>query len=262
MAQVRPTGLDLSQAGRILCYFYNSLCWKGLQAAVSDEISDIFAASRFFSQVTGPSLDRLRAMAIRRRYAKGERICRQGDDCPGIYVVGSGAVRVFNIAPNGKEHVLHFVTPGMTFLEVAVIGRFACPAWAEATEATTCVLLPTEPFLKALEQDHDLCLQLMGGMAYWVRQLVGLMEDIVLRDAAGRLARYLLDVRSEQGDTLTLPSLKKDLASHLNLTSETFSRTLRRLTDAGLIAQFPDHRLRIADPAALQDVADGMFPEI
>jgi CRP/FNR family transcriptional regulator len=229
---------------------------------VSDEIADILAGSRLFSQVTGPSLERLRAMAIRRRFAKGQRICRQGDDCPGIYVVGSGAVRVFNIAPSGKEHVLHFVAPGMTFLEVAAIGRFACPAWAEATEATTCVLLPTGPFLKALEQDHDLCLQLMGGMAFWVRQLVGLMEDVVLRDAAGRLARYLLDMRSEQGDTLTLPSLKKDLASHLNLTSETFSRTLRRLTEAGLITQPPDGRLRIVNPSGLQDVADGMYPEI
>lgn len=230
--------------------------------ALSDQIADILSASRFFSQVKGASLGRLLAMALRRRYAKGQWIVRQGDPCPGIFVVGSGAVRIFNVAPSGKEHVLHFVRPGLTFLEVAVMGRFACPASAEATEPTTCVLLPTDPFLKALEEDHALCLQLMGSMALWVRQLLGLMEDIVLRDAAGRLAGYLLEASAAQGETLTLPGLKKDLASHLNLTSETLSRTLRRLTDAGLIEPLEGQRLRIVRREALQEVADGMFPQL
>ena len=70
-------------------------------------------------------------------------------------------------------------------------------------------------------------------MALWVRHLIGLMEDIVLRDAAGRLARHLLEACGPEGEMFTLPSLKKDLASHLNLTSETVSRTLAALGTPG-----------------------------
>lgn len=98
-------------------------------------------------------------------------------------------------------------------------------------------------------------------MAGWVKQLVGLMEDVVLRDAAGRVARYLLGVAEENG-AVRLPSLKRHLASHLNLTSETLSRTLRRLADGGLIVSGDDQSLTVLDHVGLEQVADGEFPMV
>ncbi len=229
---------------------------------MSEKVRDILDSCRFFSEVRGDSLDRLLSIGRLKHYAKGELIFRQDDPCPGLYVVGSGAVRIFKTAPSGKEHVLHFVGPGLTFAEVAVIGGFACPAFAEAMSESTCVLLPAEGFHRALRDDHALCLQIMSSMAFWVRHLVGLMEDLVLRDAGGRVARRLLEAAGESSETFTLPNLKKDLASHLNLTSETLSRTLRRLQDAGLIAQLDGPRLRIVCRAELQDLADGIYPRL
>ena len=229
---------------------------------MSEQVREILAACRFFSEVRGPSLERLLGLARLRQYPKGTIIFREGQECPGVFVVGTGVVRIFKTAPSGKEHVLHLVDPGLTFAEVAAIGGFPCPAFAEATQDTTCVLLPTTPFMQALRADHELCLQLMSSMAFWVRHLVGLMEDIVLRDAAGRLARHLLEAGGAEGSTFTLPSLKKDLASHLNLTSETFSRTLRRLADAGLIEQPSPGTLRILRRADLDELAHGLYPKI
>jgi hypothetical protein len=36
---------------------------------------------------------------------------------------------------------------------------------------------------------------MLVGLTHWVRHLVNLMEDLVLRDAAGRIARLLLDAK-------------------------------------------------------------------
>jgi CRP-like cAMP-binding protein len=224
-------------------------------------VGEILHNCRLFSAVGAPGFQRLAAISRLSKFAKGQMIFREGDDCPGVYVVGTGLVRVFKVAPNAKEHVLHIVGPGGTFAEVAAIGGFECPANAEAVAPTTCALLPVDLFKKALEEDHPLCLEVMTGLTLWVRHLVTIIEDIALRDAAGRLARYLLESQENEDGTIELPSLKRHLASHLNLTSETFSRTIRRLIEAGLIAELGRGGVRLVDRKKLRLVAEGLFPE-
>lgn len=218
----------------------------------------ILRRCKLFARLEPPQLERVVAMALPQSFEKNEVIFRQDDPCPGIYVVESGQVRIYKLNPAGKEHVLHLARPGDTFAEVAVIGGFACPANAEALEPTRCVLLPATPFARALRDDHALCLQLMTSLAMWVRQFVGLMEDIVLRDAMGRLSRYLAAAAEDGRETVELPTLKRHLASHLNLTSETLSRTLRRMEELDLIERVDAGRVRVLDADALRDAAEGL----
>jgi CRP/FNR family transcriptional regulator len=227
---------------------------------LSQNVIDILQHCRLFAEVQGPSFQRLATIARLVKLQKGERVFSDGQECPGMYVVGSGLVRVFKTAPNGKEHVLHMVGPGQTFAEVAAIGNFPAPANAEAVVPSACVLLPLRPFRQALEEDHPLCLGMMTGLAFWVKHLVGLMEDIVLRDATGRLARYLLNSPRNDDGTIELPTLKRHVASHLNLTSETLSRSLRRLADCGVIAQHEGSRVELLDHEQLRMIAEGMTP--
>ncbi len=225
------------------------------------DIAEVLASCAFFSQVESASRTRLTRMAVRREFQKGEVIFREGEIAPGVFIVRSGLVRVYKLAPSGKEHVLHLAGPGMTFAEVAVLGGFPCPAYAEALEATACVLLPAKPFAEALRSDHRLCLQILSNMATWVKSLVTLLEGIVLRDAVGRVAGYLLQAHAEQGATIALPGLKKHIASHLNLTSETLSRTLRQLREERLISE-TEHGLVIEDVQGLERLSEGYYPRI
>ncbi|HRX70355.1 MAG: Crp/Fnr family transcriptional regulator [Candidatus Competibacteraceae bacterium] len=213
-----------------------------------------------FARVTEPSRSTLLDMAVIQHFAGGEMIFRQGEPCPGLFVVGAGLVRIFVLAPTGKQQILHQVTRGGTFAEVATIGQFACPAFAEAVFDTECLLLPNSRFQCALQEDHQLCLQLLGGLAGRVHQFLMALEDITLRDAAGRVARFILKVADSGHDQVFLPGLKKDLANQLNLTSETFSRTLRRLIDAGIITPTQGQELRIISRERLQQISDGCFP--
>ena len=228
---------------------------------MAHSVKDVLHKCSLFKRLDANSLELVSYCGRIVEFKKGEMIFRQGDPCPGLYCVAEGVVRVYRLAPSGKDHVIHFVEAGGTFAEVAVIGDFPCPAYADAAEDAECLLLSAERFRMLLKSNHAVCLQLLEGMGYWVRQLVGLLEDIVLRDAVGRVAGHIL--RAEKppaGAPFMLPMLKKDLASHLNVTSETLSRTLRRLADADLVELSEPQKIRIINREALEGVAAGLPP--
>ena len=194
-------------------------------------------------------------MAKKVTFATGDLVFKQDDPCPGIYCVGTGVIRVYRIGGGGKEHTLHMAGPGQTFAEVAVIGGFPCPAYAEVTQAAECVLLPNRDIQAMLRAEHAFCLELLVGMSHWVRHLTSLLEDITLRDASGRVARHLLQAAPDAHGTIGLAGLKKHIASHLNLTSETFSRVLRKLADGNVVEIIDDKHLRVVDRATLESLS-------
>ena len=182
---------------------------------------------------------------------------RDGQDCPGIFIVESGLVRVFKSAPNGREHVLHMVSPGQTFAEVAAIGNFPLPANATAAQASTCVLLPARP----LQISPDRRPPAVPADAHRHVVLGAALCAVDGRHRIARRGRAGGAVPAEPGANgereLSLPGLKKDLASHLNLTSETLSRVLRRLDEQGMIASKKGGKLRLMDAAGLRAMVEG-----
>lgn len=213
----------------------------------------IIAECSLFHGVSPGHRRRLVEMARKVSFPAGTLVFKQDDPCPGIYCVGSGTVRIYRMGAGGKEHTLHLAGPRQTFAEVAVIGEFACPAFAEVTDAAQCALLPARALLTMLRDEHAFCLELLVGLCQWVRHLTGLIEDITLRDADGRVARHLLQAKPDARGTVGLTGLKKHVASQLNLTSETLSRVLRRLADAGMVEVVDGRRLRLLDRQALQE---------
>ena len=217
--------------------------------------SRIVASSSVFGAASETHHRQLAELGRLVEYEKDQAIFRQDEPVPGMYIVISGLVRVYKIAPNGKEHTLHLAAPTQTFAEVAAIAGFPCPAWAQAVEATRALLLPTEGFARLLRENHTLCLEVLAGMGLWVRHLTNLLEDIVLRDAAARVARLLLAAPRDADQICLLSGLKKHLASQLNLTAETLSRTLHRFNEAGHILILEDQRIQIRSAQSLASLS-------
>jgi CRP-like cAMP-binding protein len=82
---------------------------------------------------------------------------------------------------------------------------------------------------------------------------VGQVEDLALRPATARLARFLLE--QVQDPTLAHPAVTRALiANHLATTPETVSRSLRILEAEGAIC-FDRHRILILAPDKLRELA-------
>lgn len=226
-------------------------------------VHDILARSSLYRGLDAASLVRLSSLSRVVRASAGQTVFRAGEPCPGVYVVGSGVAQLVREAPSGKRQVLRFIEEGQGFAEAAVIGGFPTPVACLAVEDLECALIPADDFRALIHADHDFCIRIMQSMAARVHTLVSLLEDLALRDAVSRLARYIAEhVDGPERPVVSLAMTKSDLALHLNLSRETLSRTLRRMKDIGAI-DLTEEGLRLVNPGLVSRIArDGLTSEI
>ena len=100
-------------------------------------------------------------------------------------------------------------------------------------------MIPKRPFLALLAREPELGLRMLGSMSQHLRVLVGLVEDLTLKDVETRLANWLLRRCPQPHDaravSIQLACTKRVLAAELGTVSETFSRTLAKFRQLGLI---------------------------
>jgi len=181
---------------------------------------------------------------------KDEYLFREGEPARGFYVVQKGAINVHRVSPAGKEQVIHVFRSGESFAEAALASPTGYPAEARAVEPSTVLLIPKAPILDLIGRRPDLALRMLGSMSAHLRVLVGMLDDLTLKDVETRLVNWLVKHSRGQPGAIQLPGTKRVLAAELGTSSETLSRTLARLRDQKLIA-VTGKTVVVRDPAAL-----------
>jgi CRP/FNR family transcriptional regulator len=215
-----------------------------------------------FSALAAEDLKRLAATTSMRRLSKGEALFHEGDDANGFYLLTEGRIKVFKITPDGREQILHFISPGETFAEVALFSGSTYPAGAQSLEASEAIFFPRADLLRMVEKNPQFSLGIMAGFARWVRQFNNLLSEYT-KAVPSRLAGYLLAEALRQqpsalsdGARVRLEVNKTEIASLLGTISATLSRSFAQLRDAGLI-EISDREIVIRDLSGLRDVASG-----
>ena len=210
-----------------------------------------------FSRLAPLDLDRVVKASRAIRFRGGELICREGQSCEGFYVVAGGSVRVYKIAPDGRERTLHVVRRPCSFAEAAMFVERGYPAFAEAIEDCEVILVHREPFLRIIREQPDCAVRVFESLSQWLHRLLDQLETETFLNARAKLASYLLrEARRQGGDAagrveVELRLAKKDVASELGMAPETFSRAQADLESRGLIRP-GGKRIEIADTAALE----------
>ena len=207
----------------------------------------------YFENCAQPTLDLLTARAVLRHFLPGEAIFYEGDSALGLWLIETGSVKIFKINPDGIEQILHLLSVGNTFNEIASFDRGANPANAAALSETQVWLIPSESIDMALLADPALARRVIQLMAARVRGLVHQIEDLTLYGAVVRVARFLLN--QAQDPALSAPGVTRTaIAAYLATTPETISRALRTLEVGGAI-RFDRHRIVIVREDLLRELA-------
>ena len=193
--------------------------------------------SQLFSGLPPEDLAAITAFTVVQTLAKGAYLFHEGEPSRGCYLVQSGAVNVHRVNAAGKEQVIHIFRAGESFAEASLASPMGYPAHARVVESGTVLLIPKAPILDLIGRRPDLALRMLGSMSTHLRVLVGMLDDLTLKDVETRLLNWLVkNGRTAPGGVIRLPGTKRELAAELGTSSETLSRTLARLRDQKMIA--------------------------
>jgi len=183
---------------------------------------------------------------------KGAYLFHEAEASRGCYLVQSGAINVHRVNASGKEQVIHVFRSGESMAEASLASPTGYPANARAVEPSMVLLIPKAPILELIGRRPDLALRMLGSMSQHLRVVVGMLDDLTLKDVETRMLNWLIKHgRGAPGGVIRLAGTKRVLAAELGTSSETLSRTFARLKAEQLL-EVTGNTLRVLDLAALQ----------
>jgi CRP/FNR family transcriptional regulator len=208
---------------------------------------------QLFTGLPPADLAEIADFSLLRTLEKGAYLFHEGDPSEGFYVLQKGAINVHRVSAAGKEQVIHVFRASESFAEASMAVPTGYPANARAIESSTVIVVPKAPFLALLTRRPDLGLRMLGSMSQHLRVLVGLVEDLTLKDVETRVINWLLKrcAADAVAATIELGRTKRVLAAELGTSSETLSRTFARLRDDDLLG-VRGNTLHLRDVLALR----------
>lgn len=202
-------------------------------------IENCLRSTQIFAGLPAADIEMLSAMVISKRLEKGEYLFREGERSVGFYIMQQGAINVHRVGAGGKEQVIHVFRPFESFAEAALATAGGYPANARAVVASTVLLVPKTDFIALVGKRPELALRMLGSMSQHLRVVVGVLDDLTLKNIETRLANWLLKRCTapigDQPQTIHLEQTKRVLAAEMGITSETLSRTLAKFREQKLL---------------------------
>ncbi|MEA5575726.1 Crp/Fnr family transcriptional regulator [Anabaena sp. UHCC 0451] len=201
------------------------------------EVKNFLQKTPIFQNIIDEQLQVVANIAIYQTYKKTETLFWEGDEATGFFIVKSGRIKVFKVANNGKEQILHIFETSEYFAEVPAFDGGKFPASAAAIENSEVLFIPRTTFFMVLQQHPTLAIAMLGTFARHLRHLTHLVDSLSFQEVPERLTNYLLKL-SQRHDNINVIKLdlpKTQLAALLGTVPETLSRAFYKLSQEGKI---------------------------
>ena len=196
-----------------------------------------------------------------RRYAPGETIYNQGDECAGLFCIESGLVGIRRLDENGNSTLLRLASPGETVGYESFLTRALYSNGAEALMASNICFVDRAVVRRLLQKNPEVGLSFLDHSLHDLAAIEDRYMESVTSRAKRRLLQLLLALNDRfgietggGGCLIELPISRQDLAGLIGSAPETMSRTIHRIQTEGL-AQFDGRTVRIFDIHAIQSEA-------
>ena len=173
-------------------------------------------------------------IAFEKKVGKGQTILHEEDESEYMYIIVSGAVKVYKRSINGKEQILNIASTGESLNDVSTFdGGDSAMDMLAMTPVHLLVIKKTD--IKALFAKFPrIALNVAGVLATKVRCDSSLVEVLSFDQVISRLARLIIK-QSDSEESLLPLFTQQDLAAMVGTSRVVVNRSLKAMEDAGAI---------------------------
>jgi CRP/FNR family transcriptional regulator, cyclic AMP receptor protein len=219
----------------------------------------VLRSNLLFRRLAPDTLDRVAAIAVRRRVPRNTTLFAQGDPGDALYAVLTGQVRIVASTADSRVVFLNLMEPGDTFGEIAVIDGGRRTASAVTVVDSELLRIGRADFMALMAGEPALAVHLLQLFCQRLRWTSELLEETALLDLPARIARRILRLAVDHGDPGTggtaLRISQGELANFLSVSRQIVNQHLQDWRKRGHIG-LARGRIVIRDPAALARLAD------
>ncbi|MFZ0399563.1 MAG: helix-turn-helix domain-containing protein [Pseudolabrys sp.] len=219
-----------------------------------DNDRKLIRALPLFREMSEENFDELLRAAFLQRFPPHVMLLREGDLPDFLHIVVEGSVELFG-AHDHHETTIDIIRPVTTFILAAVIRDAVYLKSARSLSPALILMIPAQTVRDVFGRDAAFARAIVNELAERYRSVVRALKNEKLRSSAERLANWILQTGSEQGNrrSIELTFDKRTLASRLGMTPENLSRNLSMLSKHGVRSSGRD--IVIENPLALERFA-------
>ena len=199
-------------------------------------------------------------------YQRGQVLYSPKERSEALFMLKKGRVRIYRIAPDGREFTLTVVGAGTVFGEMSLTAQRLENAYAEAMESAVVCKMRRYDLERLVMDKPQVGLKLMSVLSERLSLAEDRMEDIALKEVPARLAGFILQlvesegVMTSEGPKIPTRYTHRQLATMIGSKRETVTKAFTLLQQAGAV-ELKRRRIHVRDLEALKKVADqGLHP--
>lgn len=167
---------------------------------------------------------------------KGTVLHGRGEDCTGLILVESGQLRAFILSDEGREVTIYrlFEMDICLLSAPCMIQSLQFEVTVEAEKDARIWIIPSEIYKELMEESTAVANYTNQIMASRFSEVMWLMEQIMWKSFDKRLAGFLLEETSLEGEAC-LSITHEKIANHMGTAREVVTRMLRYFQNEGLV---------------------------
>jgi len=195
----------------------------------------------FFSLLTDKELELIDAIAVNKKFKKGEYIFFEGESGDKFFIIKKGQVKLTKMIKNGDEQILNIFSDNDIIAEIVAFDKGNYPASAITMTDTNVIVFDQSELENLILKHPSIGLKLLREMSGRLRRAQQNVRDLALKDSSARVAGLLIFLAEKYGKNknnnviLDISLTQQELASMIGSSRETVSRVLGQFESKNLI---------------------------